>query len=97
MHKGTLGQSPAPQFNRFHGKEITIQQVDAGGRAARFVDPAFITDGAMVIDGRTGQILATNYTVSNLAKGSGEGGKKHAAASAIAQGTHAGSHQLRTG
>jgi hypothetical protein len=65
---------------------VTIYDVEKQGAAQRYVYPAFTTDGAMVIDGSTGEILASNYTVTaNLADGSTAGGKKHQAASAISQ------------
>jgi hypothetical protein len=85
MGKG-LGQPPEPRFNMFCDNSVTIDDVEKQGAAQRYVYPAFTTDGAMIIDGTTGEILASNYTVTaNLADGSTAGGKKHQAASAISQ------------
>ena len=82
----TLGKPPEPKFNMFRKNAVTIDDVEKQGAAQRYVYPAFTTDGAMIIDGTTGEILASNYTVTaNLADGSTAGGKKHQAASAIAQ------------
>ena len=81
-----LGKPPEPRFNLFSDDSVTIDNVEKQGAAQRYVYPAFTTDGAMIIDGTTGEILASNYTVTaNLADGSTAGGKKHQAASAIAQ------------
>ena len=81
-----LGRPPKSKFNMFSGKGLTITRFEKDGAAQRYVHPAFTTDGAMIIDGTTGEILASNYTVTaNLADGSTAGGKKHQAASAIAQ------------
>ena len=82
-----LGKPPEPKFNMFCDNSVSIDDVEKQGAAQRYVYPAFTTDGAMIIDGTTGEILASNYTVTaNLADGSTAGGKKHQAASAIAQG-----------
>jgi hypothetical protein len=81
-----LGKPPEPKFNMFCDNSVSIGDVEKQGAAQRYVYPAFTTDGAMIIDGTTGEILASNYTVTaNLADGSTAGGKKHQAASAIAQ------------
>ena len=83
---GVIGNCPAATFNRFSGKDINIAQVDTDGQAQRYVYPVFTTDGAIVIDGETGRLIASNFTVTaNLTNGSQKGGKKHAAASAAAQ------------
>ena len=86
LEGGDLGKAPPQELNRFAGNKITMDMVDTDGEVQRYVYPAFTTDGAMTIDGQTGEILASNYTVTkNLENGSTAGGKKHAAASAIAQ------------
>ena len=46
----------------------------------------FLTDGAMVVDIRTGNVIASGVTVLNLSHGSRNGGKKTQAASSAARG-----------
>ena len=74
-----IGEAPEKKYNRFDadGRKITIFQVEKDGKAQRFVYPVFTTDGALVIDGEDGELLASNYTVkANLTNGSQAGGKK---------------------
>ena len=88
MEEGNeFGKPPRPELNPFIGKELTIYDVESSGAAQRYAYPTFITDGAIVINGRDGEILASNYTITCLQNhpGSTAGGKKHEAASSIAQ------------
>ena len=59
---------------------------DEKEEALRQVALDFLTDGAMVIDVRTGNVIASGVTVLDLSRGSKNGGKKTQAASSAARG-----------
>ena len=72
-----------PKRNKFQGQDVNILNMDSEDKT--FVYECFIADGAMIIDGRTGRIIANNYRVGEVAHGDDGGGLKHKAGSAIAQ------------
>lgn len=84
LTKGCIGN--LGRFNKYEAHYVTVFDVVSDGEAQRFVYPDFISDGAMIIDGRDGRILGHGYTVTaNLQYASKQGGKRHEAASASSQ------------
>merc|ERR1712190_362886 len=69
--------------NMFEGKDINVKALSAGDE--RYTLMAFTQDGAIIIDGVSGQITCGNYMVGNILKGVNGMGARHKAASAIAQ------------
>eukprot|EP00931_Biecheleriopsis_adriatica_P118189 TRINITY_DN93646_c0_g1_i1.p1 TRINITY_DN93646_c0_g1~~TRINITY_DN93646_c0_g1_i1.p1 ORF type:complete len:1717 (+),score=245.38 TRINITY_DN93646_c0_g1_i1:46-5196(+) len=72
-------------FNKYSENDpIHVDRVLPETDEWEFVVQDFMMDRAMVIDGSTGQILASQWVVKELASGGDEGGTKRKAASAVA-------------
>ncbi len=74
-----------PKYNKYKDNQINVIDIVNDTEKLRFVLPDFITDGAIVIDSDTGNIISNNYSVINLTKGTMKSGKKHQAASSISK------------
>merc|ERR1712008_619668 len=69
-------------FNPFQGNELYV--VDSGARDTIWRN-AFHSDGAIVIDGLTGHVVASGWFVQDLSLGGSDGGARSRSARAVAQ------------
>jgi hypothetical protein len=69
-------------FNPFKGNELSV--VDSNARDAIWRN-AFHSDGAVVIDGMTGHVVASGWFVRDISLGGSDGGARSRSAKAVAQ------------
>lgn len=80
---GLIGESNLGTKQMFenYSPKVTDERIEKD----RLVIAAFKEDGAIVIDGRSGEFKSMNYMVANIGKGDKSGGARHKSASAVAQ------------
>lgn len=75
-------------FNPFQGHDEFVLNSDGSLNSATFDilrRNAFHADGAIVVDGATGRVVASGWFVGNISKGGDSGGARTRAARAVAQ------------
>jgi len=77
-----LSSCGTSNFNPFLGHDLSLLDHDTIDIVWR---NAFHSDGAIVIDGHTGKVVASGWFVKDISKGGCEGGARSRSAKAVAQ------------